>query len=161
MCWECDHPGSTRADYLDYLSGLIARFGWAVQGVERDRIHPPWAYTVGLTLHGKPELAVTGMPPRRAAELLNEVAGHVMHAEAPKPGEQIAWDGGPLIEIVKVAEPSAHLVTAVELFGAELRALQVVHADDRGHWPWDAGYRGVRGGQPVLGVRAARPRRVA
>jgi hypothetical protein len=30
-----------------------------------------------------------------------------------------------------------------------------VHADDRGHWPWDVGYRGVRGGQPVLGVRAA------
>jgi len=24
---------------------------WAVQGVERDGIHPPWAYTVGLTSH--------------------------------------------------------------------------------------------------------------
>jgi hypothetical protein len=28
---------------------LIGTFGWAVRGVERDGVHPPWAYTVGLT----------------------------------------------------------------------------------------------------------------
>lgn len=43
MCWQCDHPGSTRLDYLRHMRGVIARYGWAVQGVERDRIHPPWA----------------------------------------------------------------------------------------------------------------------
>lgn len=161
MCWECDHPGSTRSDYLDYLSGLIEEFGWAVLGVERDRIHPPWAYTVGLTPHGRPELVVTGLPLRRATKLLNEVAAHTMHAAPPSPGEQIAWRGGPFIEIVKVAEPSAHLVMAVEFYGPGLRALQVVHADDRGHWPWDVGYRGVRGGQPVLGTRASSRRKTA
>lgn len=154
MCWQCDHPGSTRADYLDYMRGLIARFGWAVQGVERDKIHPPWAYTMGLTPRRRPELVVTGMPLAEATDLLNDVAAHVMHAAAPQPGEQIPLRGGPLIEIVKVAQPSAHLVMAVELYGTRLRALQLVHADDRGHWPWDAGYRGVRGGQPVLGIRA-------
>jgi hypothetical protein len=161
MCWECDHPGATRSDYLDYLRGLIDDCGWAVQGVERDRIHPPWAYTVGLTAHGRPELVVTGLPVRKAAELLNNVAEHVVHAAPPRPGEQVALRGGPLIEIVKVEEPSVHLVTAVEIYGSRLRALQVVHADDRGHWPWDVGYRGVRGGQPVLGVRASTGRKVA
>jgi Domain of unknown function (DUF4262) len=161
MCWECDHPGATRDDYLDYVSGIIAEQGWAVQGVERDRIHPPWAYTVGLTAHGEPELVVTGLPVRRAAGLLNDVAVHVLHAAAPRPGEQIAMRGGPLIEIVKVSVPSAHLVTAVDVYGPRLRALQVVHADDRGHWPWDTGYRGVRGGQPVLGSRAPARRRAA
>ena len=63
--------------------------------------------------------------------------------------------GGPLIEIVGVADPAAHLLVAAELYGTGIQARQVVHADDRGHWPWDVGYRGVRGGQPVLGVRAA------
>ena len=62
MCWQCDHPGSTRLDYLEHISELIDCYGWAVQGVQRDRIHPPWAYTVGLTLNGRPELVVTGMP---------------------------------------------------------------------------------------------------
>jgi hypothetical protein len=44
----------------DHLRGLITTFGWAVQGVERDGVHPPWAYTVGLTPHLRPELVVTG-----------------------------------------------------------------------------------------------------
>jgi hypothetical protein len=155
MCWACDHPGSTRLDYLEHLRDLIARYGWAVQGVERDRIHPPWAYTVGLTPHGRPELVVTGLPLGRANGLLNDVASHVLHATAPRPGEQIPLRGGPVIEIVEVAEPAAHLVIGTEFYGPRIRALQLVHADDRGHWPWEVGYRGVRGGQPVLGVRAA------
>jgi hypothetical protein len=135
------------------MRDLIACYGWAVQGVERDRIHPPWAYTVGLTRGGRPELVVTGLPLGRATDLLNDVASHVLHAAAPRPGEQVPLRGGPVIEIVAVAEPAAHLVTAVEFYGPEIRALQLVHADDRGHWPWEVGYRGVRGGQPVLGVR--------
>ena len=155
MCWECDHPGGTRLDYLAQLRDLIARYGWAVQGVERDRIHPPWAYTVGLTPNGRPELVVTGLPLGRATRLLNDVASHVLHATAPRPGEQIPLRGGPVIEIVEIAEPAAHLVTAVEFYGPGIRALQLVHADDRGRWPWEVGYRGVRGGQPVLGVRAS------
>jgi hypothetical protein len=154
MCWQCDHPGSTQQDYLGHLRDSVDRYGWAVQGVGRDRIHPPWAYTVGLTPHGRPELVVTGLPLDRAARLLNGVAAHVLHAEAPRPGEQIRLRGGPLIEIVRVTEPAVHLIYAAEFYGPGIRALQIVHADDRGHWPWDVGFRGGRGGQPVLGVRA-------
>ena len=136
------------------MRSLIALHGWVVQGVERDGIRPPWAYTVGLTAHGRPELVATGLPIRSAHDLLNVVAEHLLHAAVPRPGAQIPLRGGPVIEIVKVAEPSAHLVTAVQIYGPQVRALQLVHADDRGHWPWDVGYRGVRGGQPVLGPRA-------
>ena len=155
MCWLCDHPGSTPDDYLDHVRALIAERGWAVQGVERDRAHPPWAYTTGLTGLGRPELVLTGMPLSRAASLLNDVAGHLTHSAPPAPGEQVRLPGGPLIEIVEVAEPAAHLETAVSLYGPQILALQMVHADRRGRWPWEAGYRGVRGGQPVLGIRAA------
>lgn len=161
MCWLCDHPEANRADYLDHMRDLIDSCGWAVQAVERYRVRPPWAYTVGLTAVGRPELVVTGMSATRAADLLNDVAAHLMHAEAPAHGDQIPLAGGPLVEIVELTEPTAHLFVAVELYGSGIRALQLVHADDRGHWPWDAGYRGVRGGQPVLGVRAARPGRPA
>jgi Domain of unknown function (DUF4262) len=154
MCWACDHPDASRLDYLDHLRSLIARYGWSVQAVERHRIHPPWAYTAGLTPRGLPELVVTGMPLAQATELLNVVAAHVVHASTPAPGERITLDGRPLVEIVEVAVPAAHLQVAADLYGPSVRALQVVHADDRGHWPWDRRYRGVRGGQPVLGKRA-------
>lgn len=95
MCWICDHPEATRDDYLSHLRGLIGKFGWAVQGVERDRIHPPWAYTAGLTAYRRPELVITGMPVRRAGRLLNDIAAHVLHAEPPRPGEQVRLTGGP------------------------------------------------------------------
>ena len=62
--------------------------------------------------------------------------------------------GGPTIEIVELSESTARLVTAVDIYGLGIRALQLVHADDRGHWPWQAGYRGR---QLVLGSRASPP----
>lgn len=161
MCWFCDHPGSTWSDYLEHVRELIACHGWAVQGVQRDRGRPPLAYTVGLTENGKPELVVTGLPLGRAMLLLNDVASHVLHAEAPLPGEQVPLRGGPVIEIVEVTEPAAHMMVAAEFYGPSIRALQLVHADDRGHWPWEVGFRGGRGGQPVLGVRASPPLRAA
>lgn len=123
-----------------------------------DRIHPPYAYTLGLTHCGLPELVVTGMALPQAAALLNRAAAHVVHAEPPAPGERIALIGGPSVEIVELAHPDAHLDTAVALFGPELRALQLVWADDRGHWPWERGFRGRRGGQPVLGQRRSAAR---
>jgi hypothetical protein len=155
MCWMCDHPGATMDDYLGYLRGLLEEHCWIVIGVRGDRYRPPFSYTVGLVGHGRPELVVTGLPQQRAADLLNDVAAHVLHADAPTPGERVPLTGGPLIEIVRVAEPSAHLGVAAKFSGSELTAIQLVYADDRGHWPWDRGFRGGRGGQPVLGTRAA------
>ncbi|HXS64682.1 MAG TPA: DUF4262 domain-containing protein [Streptosporangiaceae bacterium] len=52
--------------------------------------------------------------------------------------------------------PAANLSMPFDLMRHDLRALQIVHADDRGHWPWEAGYRGLKGGQPLLGQRADR-----
>jgi hypothetical protein len=153
MCWARDQAGSTRLSYLDHLQYIIAEHGWAVQGIKRDRLHPPWAYTVGLTLIGRPELVVTGLPLVRAAGLLNDVAARMLHVADLVPGDRVQLVGSSLIEIVEVEEPAAHLNVVIELFGPRVRALQAVHVDDGDHWPWEREYRGVRGGQPVLGRR--------
>jgi hypothetical protein len=154
MCWMCDHPGATLDDYLGEVRKIIDSCRFAVQAVSGDRLHAPQAYTIGLTEHGRPELIVTGLSHARAHDLLHAVAEHLLHADAPVPGAQIPLIGGPLIEIVQVPVPPAHLKLAAEMYGDAISALQVVHADDRGRWPWDRGYRGGRGGQPVLGPRA-------
>jgi hypothetical protein len=153
MCWQCDHPGATWQEYLGHLRELLERHCWVVQGVQRERQRPPYAYTVGLPRHQRPELVVTGLPYGRAVDLLNSVAEHVLHADAPGPGEVLSLRGEPMIEVVRVTEPGVHLRVAAALNGPGFSALQLVYADDRGHWPWDAGFRGGRGGQPVLGAR--------
>ncbi|HXW46114.1 MAG TPA: hypothetical protein VEL03_15105 [Streptosporangiaceae bacterium] len=39
------------------------------------------------------------------------------------PGDQLELPAGPTIEVVRVAEPAAHLLTAVDLYGTQIRAL--------------------------------------
>jgi hypothetical protein len=153
MCRHCDDPD--RSGYLARLREGVADKGWLVQGVEGSGSYPPWAYTIGLSGYGLPELVVTGLPALAAAELLNDLALHALHASPPAPGERIPLRGGPLIEVVPLAEPSAHLVFAVALYGPEIRALQLVHADRQGRFPWSPDYRDGRAGQPVLGARHA------
>src|ERR1700747_3206641 len=93
MCWICDHPGATEGDYTEHMRRLTPAHGWAWQGVERDGIHPPWAYTVGLTSHRRPELVITGMGLTRATAVLNGMAAHPPHADEPEPGAHAAARG--------------------------------------------------------------------
>jgi len=71
------------------------------------------------------------------------------------PGDLLRLTEVPPLEVVRVDHPDAHLDIALALFGPEVRALQLVWADDRGHWPWHPGFRANKGGQPVLGRRAS------
>src|SRR6201996_6885228 len=125
VCWICDHPGATEREYTEHMRQLIASYGWAVPGVERDAIHPPWAYTVGLSEYRRPELVITGMGLTRATGVLNGMAAHLLHAAAPTPGTQMGLIGGPLVEVVRVASPWAHLNMAVEFYGQKIRGLQL------------------------------------
>jgi hypothetical protein len=152
MCWQCDNPNGTTEQYLDELRASIRIHGWVVQSVDDDRL--PFAYTIGLHDHGLPELLVTGLPQENAARLLNDVAVAAVGGRAFEPGAHIAVGDGPLLEIVEVDHPDAHLNFAVALGGRDIRALQLVWSDDRGRWPWAAGWGPGQLRQPVLGIRA-------
>ena len=137
--------------YVDELRAMIRVRGWTVQCVEDDQ--RPYAYTIGLHDRGLPELLVTGLSPERAARLLNDVAAAAVEGRALETGAHIAVGSGPLLEIVEVEHPDAHMSFAVALGGPDLRALQLVWADDRGRWPWASGWGDGRRRQPVLGLR--------
>jgi hypothetical protein len=153
MCRQCDNPDATDEHYLRMIEDKIATYGWCIQGVEKDRWRPGFAYTVGLTPLGHHELLVTGMKHRDAASLLNDLAHHlVCHDGSPfVAGDRQQLKDGMSIEFVDVAEPTVHLVTALSLYGPGIRAVQLVYADDHGRWPWEVGFRG---NQPVLGPRS-------
>lgn len=151
MCWQCDHPEATTADYLNELRMAIARHEWVVQYVEDER--RPFAYTIGLHKQGFAEYLVTGVSPERAMQLLNSVASYTIREVAPKSGDTMNIAGEVDLEFVEVGQPDAHLVHAVNLYGPTVRALQLVWRDERGHSPWCPDFDGGRGSQPVLGKR--------
>jgi hypothetical protein len=152
VCWQCDNPDRTIDDYFDEVRETIRKHGWVVQYVESDRA--PFAYTIGLHDWGLPELLITAVSPQRATRLLNTVARDAVAGKALIPGQQIKVPSGPLIEIVEMGHPDAHLKFAVALGGPDIRALQLVWADGRGRWPWSAAFCDGRRCQPVLGMRA-------
>ncbi len=153
MCRQCENPD--RSGYVERLREGVADRGWLVQGVGATGPYPPWAYTIGLSGYGLPELVVTGLPVLAAGDLLNDLAAHSLHGSPPSAGERLPLRDGRLIEVVALTEPSAHLLFAVALYGPEIQALQLVHADPQGRFPWSPDFRDGRGGQPVLGARHA------
>ena len=150
MCWQCDHPGATRQDYLDVLHGIVATNGWAVQYVETE---PPFAYTVGLSGAGLPELLITGLAPPRSMLLLNTVAQYMRDKTVPTAGDTMTFPDGSCAEFVRVATPDAHLGWAVAFHGGPIRALQIAWRDARGHSPWCPDFNEGGPRQPVLGIR--------
>lgn len=128
--------------------------GWSVECVEADGAHAAMAYTVGLTVYELPEFVITGMAPRDAAEALDLAARGALVGALPTPGDRVDLGTGAPFEAVRLPRPWAHLHTAVRIFGPHLHAVQLVHADERGHWPWDRRFRNGAGGQPVLGPRS-------
>ena len=157
MCWSCAHPDATHEDYLKtVVLPTIDRHGWMVQAVGGSRLYAPFAYTVGLTAKGLPDLVVTGVRDQPAAVLLNAVATElVAHGRRVRHGDSLDLTGtGPRLELVELPQPDAHLFFAVDVYGAAVRGLQLVWADEGGTWPWERGFRAGQGGQPVLGPRA-------
>lgn len=150
MCWQCDHPGATRQDYLDELRNLVMKNGWAVQYVEAD---PPFAYTVGLSGAGLPELLITGLPPARSMLLPNEVAHYMVREVEPAPGDTMTFLDGSCAEFVEVTHPDVHMGWAVAFRSGTIRGLQVVWRDERGHSPWCPDFNSGGRRQPVLGTR--------
>src|SRR5688500_19045526 len=69
---------SFRDDFFERQSEIIDEYGWAVVHVLPADDDPeetvPFAYTVGLTGFGFPELAITGLDPEAGHQILNELA---------------------------------------------------------------------------------------
>lgn len=151
MCWQCDNPDKTLDDYLAMLRSTILVRGLAVQYVEDDRT--PYAYTIGRHLIGRPEFLVTGLPPKHAQWLLNTFAKRMLNGR-PTAGAQHSLPARTRVELVDVAQPDAHMNMAIAIEGPDVRAMQLVWADDRGRWPWAPDFDGGDLFQPVLGRRA-------
>jgi hypothetical protein len=152
MCWQCDNPDATIDDYMDELRHTIRGHGWAVQHVEDNK--RPYAYTIGLHERGLPELLMTGSTPTVAHSVLNSIA-HMVVDDGTKlaPAMHIDFEDRFLMEVVEVEHPDVHLKFAVNFYGPEIRALQLVWADNHGRLPWDPWWAHGRRRQPVLGAR--------
>ena len=146
-----------RAQILSDLRALIAEHGWAIRQVmaspEADG-DVQFAYTVGLTAFGHPEVVVMGMPPEHSATFLNLIGDEVRQGGVFGHGTvttEFTSDDAPVVFLT--AEDTDRL-TAVEQVSGTVDALQMVWPDSTGRLPWDPGYRNGPDVQPILTRRS-------
>src|SRR3954453_4108275 len=125
MCDHCDdYPDETIEEfYRREIRPVIEKYGWYIQYVTGDRLVPAYAYTIGLTEHGCPELIATGVTQEEAAALLN-TGGQVAHRRELLHGLRVTV-AGRRVEVVELPHPEAHLLFAGDVYGPDLRAVQL------------------------------------
>jgi len=84
-------PRPVHDDYLRHVERLVGRRRFAVQGVEGSSCRAAMWYSVGLTLHGLPELVVVGAPGGDGAVLVDMWASYVLDERVVLPGERLDW----------------------------------------------------------------------
>lgn len=125
--------------YLQTCRETIARHGWMIQGVFPTEEGPgtAFAYTVGLTAAGLPELVISGLPMDLAATLLNDAA-RISLATEIKHGETITAIANVAFNVIDA--PKAAIGLARRFYGENAKALQLIWPDERGHYPNDTGW---------------------
>ena len=91
MCRICD--GDTMEDLHRDTQRLIAEGRWSLMAVTD---HRPWTYTIGLADHGLPELVMLG-PNRRAAKVLDDLAGQLLAGLGLEVGTRVTANGEHLL----------------------------------------------------------------
>ncbi|MEU5554110.1 DUF4262 domain-containing protein [Micromonospora sp. NPDC047793] len=135
-------------DFLRRQDHIIDTTGWAVTHVLPTHDDPdttaPFAYTVGLTAHGHPELITAGLPPEVAHTLLNDLAQRVYDkAERFTHGQTVSdlIAGYDAIIIDGPPTDDLHPGMAIARYGRDqIRLQQLVWPDQQGRFPWDSGY---------------------
>jgi hypothetical protein len=146
-------------DYITQTIDIIAEHGWLIQwvGDPVDEAEPsaPFAYTVGLTALGHPELIVTGLPPEKAYGILQTLAERIRdNTEALVEGELLERVIGEpyLVRVGAVCERelAKHLTIAQAIYGDEVKALQIIWPDGMNRLPGALGYSIPATAQPIL-----------
>jgi hypothetical protein len=139
---------------LIHQSLAIAAVGWAVTAVLPEPGEAPYAYTVGLTELGAPELVITGLPHDIAHALLNDAADRVHEHGARWCHRQRIHDllsGLDAVIIDGAAHELIHPGTAYARYGQQrVRLQQIVWPDPRGRFPWEDGHAHPAAIQPLL-----------
>lgn len=170
MCAWCDYraanAGRASDEELDAeyeqifrarIRGLVNDGRWFVMSVEG---WPPFAYTIGLWSRGHPELCVFGIEHHQACALLNEIAQRVVDGARVDDGDEFECNHGLPLTAFRLPDPGQVVLRANWFYRRKPRnsvpALQLVHPDVHGTWPWEPDCHQFPGAQPMPGTFDAR-----
>jgi hypothetical protein len=135
------------------MDAMIARYGWAVQGVGAGPDGPTFTYTVGLAAKGLPEIIVFGLPMKIAHQFLNQL-GHRFTTTGVPPLDTDLDDVAEGFSARLIAVPRAasdRYMFATRRRYPDYTAVQLIWPDTHGLFPWEPGFDpALVSYQPVL-----------
>lgn len=141
------------------IADMIRRFGHAIEYVGGDDAarSPSFAYSIGLSGLGHPELLVFGLGSGDAGAVINDIAAHIRGGSPLVPGELIAVEGfGRRLCVEELPNPGEVLYAANGFYErppfAPLPAYQLTYADASGRFPGQEGYADAPWRQPRPGT---------
>lgn len=120
---------------------LIKEHGWMVQGVFPTEQDPgvAFAYTIGLTAAGLPELLISGnIGMDVTVHLLNDLAKMHLREEI-KPGDEVAGIANVVFHVAECG-PDVEVQQARNHYGDKVRVIQIIWPDKEGRYPGDEGF---------------------
>lgn len=140
-------PPNEATGYSDYIAQTIRGHGVFIQfvGGDSESLSTSFAYTVGLSELGHPELLILGVAPGTASGVLNDVARRVRAGRSLTPGDVLSFDAWPhRVTVESLPNPQAILFVANDFYertdDLSVPAFQLTYDDRSGRFPWDAGY---------------------
>ncbi|SOD74752.1 uncharacterized protein DUF4262 [Jatrophihabitans sp. GAS493] len=158
MCTMCEGADANTA-MLGLLSKIDAT-GWALVGVTESPGDPgpPFAYTVGLTTFGHPELAIYGLSTEVSSRILNAIGDGIVAGCPIAAGSRLTGlvdKADVIFEVIQMTD-TMDLIYVREIYGACEEALQIVWPDARGRLPWQENCAQKPGRQPLYGPAPVR-----
>lgn len=124
----------------------IGEYGWSVVhvGGDEEGDDPPFAYSVGLTLHELPEVLLVGLDPESAHWMVNDAAELLLDRGGVRVGDELTIDAGHAkLRVAPCPDPERLLLAAAAYFRSRgnrsIEAVQLLWEVD-GAFPGDAGY---------------------
>lgn len=135
------------------FDAMIAKYGWAVQAVFAGDDSPAFAYTVGLSKKGLPEVIVFGLPQQVAHRFLNDMGRRFTNSGVPALDTDLddVAEGYPARLVPAPRGEADKYMFATQRRYPDYTALQLVWTDKNRRWPWDFGFeQSLVKQQPVL-----------
>jgi hypothetical protein len=144
---------------------LISTYGWMVQTVfpTQEMPGPFFAYSIGLTDKGLPEVLEVGLPGEVGGQLINDVAQMLLNEpqlvqQLPLKKTHPRWPAPFYLLAADTALAKEYGAQAWYRSAERATFIQIVWPDKYGKWPWEEGCsRGVVEMQPVVASTEALP----
>jgi Domain of unknown function (DUF4262) len=151
-------PAEAEQQYRDRQQQAIGKFGFSICYVDDEET--PWAYTIGRTRRGLPELLIVGVDPETASSVLSSLHTHAFPYDGDRTIKLLELHF-PNLRFLEVPDPAwdntDYLLGAAEdarRFAPQRQrvALQVVWPDSNGAFPWEPNFdREIVDLQPIVG----------